>query len=263
VISPDGRFLYVGCSGTHDVHGFRIGPHGELHPVPHSPFLANNTPDGMAFTPDGQRLFVSSVATQPQLVPGEVGLWTFTVNDDGSLTTVGRRLDAAGGGGGAIVAPGGRHLLVTDFFDNNVAAYETDTLRQLPGSPQPSNGLAPSLNSVATLPNLGPRASFTARSHANLVTFDAVTSTDEDGRIARYHWNFGDGTTLADGGLRPSHTYRQPGTYRATLTGYTPLCVGSTAARTAQPVRIGTTPTVSVSEQPPLAVVGKAVDRSI
>jgi DNA-binding beta-propeller fold protein YncE len=259
-ISPDGQFLYVSCSASHDVHGFRIGPNGELHPVPHSPFLANNTPEGMAVTLDGHTLYVSSVATQPEIVRDEVGLWTFTVNADGSLTTVGSRLDAAGGGAGAIITPDGRHLLVTDFFNHSVAAYEAHTLHQLAGSPQPSLGVAPALNSVVTLPNLGPRASFDAVSHGNIATFDATASSDDDGRVARYDWNFGDGTTLADGGPLPSHSYHQPGTYLATLvvtdnegcsrslyyTGYTPVCVGSAAAGTVRQVRIGTAPSRTV-----------------
>jgi len=254
LLSPDGRFLYVACSATHDVYGFRIGPNGELHPVPNSPFMANNTPEGMAFAPDGRTLFVSDVATEPTLVLDEAGLWTFSVNDDGSLTPARPRLDASGSGGGAAITPDGRHLLVTGFFDNDVAAYESATLRQLPGSPRPSMGLAPSLNSVAMLPNLGPRASLTARSRGNVATFDATASSDPDGRVARYDWEFGDGTTLANGGPRPSHAYRQPGSFQVTVvvtdnegcsaslfyTGYNLVCVGSAIAQAATLVRIGT-----------------------
>jgi PKD repeat protein len=48
------------------------------------------------------------------------------------------------------------------------------------------------------------------------VNFSSAGSTDLDGRITSYAWNFGDGatTTLAN----PSHTYASPGTYAATLT---------------------------------------------
>jgi PKD repeat protein len=48
------------------------------------------------------------------------------------------------------------------------------------------------------------------------VTFDGSGSTDPDGTIDSYSWNFGDGATLA--ATNPSHTYTSAGTYTATLT---------------------------------------------
>ncbi len=50
------------------------------------------------------------------------------------------------------------------------------------------------------------------------VTFDGSGSNDPDGTIVTYNWNFGDGTTLSDGGPTPSHTYATAGTYNVTLT---------------------------------------------
>ncbi len=48
------------------------------------------------------------------------------------------------------------------------------------------------------------------------VSFDGSTSTDADGSIADYAWNFGDNT--AGAGPTPSaHTYAAPGTYHVTL----------------------------------------------
>lgn len=46
--------------------------------------------------------------------------------------------------------------------------------------------------------------------------FDASGSTDPDGKITEYLWNFGDKTTGK--GLRVRHAYRLPGEYHATLT---------------------------------------------
>jgi PKD repeat protein len=54
------------------------------------------------------------------------------------------------------------------------------------------------------------------------VTFDGTGSSDPDGKIVTYQWDFGDGTPLtipagsADG-ARVSHTYRTEGMYRAGL----------------------------------------------
>ena len=249
-ITPDGKFLYVACALAQTVYGFRIGPNGELTAVPHSPWPAATTPEGLAITPDGSRLFVTSVGTQPEVSPDDDGLWTFDIGDDGDLTLVGRRSSAATGPGVA-TTPDGQHLFVSNFFANTVSAFEVDTLGELAGSPTPSLGFAPSFNSVALPPNQGPSASFTVDSDGELATFDATESADRDGRIARYDWEFGDGTTLPDGGPRPSHVYGHPGAFRVKLvvtdnegcstaliyTGRTAMCTGSVAGRATQLVR--------------------------
>lgn len=43
------------------------------------------------------------------------------------------------------------------------------------------------------------------------VTLDASGSSDPDGSIRSYVWDFSDGTTAA--GARVTHTYRESGTY--------------------------------------------------
>ncbi len=48
------------------------------------------------------------------------------------------------------------------------------------------------------------------------VTFDASESTDPDGNIVSYEWNFGDGTTSTEKTVE--HTYTQQGNYTVTLT---------------------------------------------
>ncbi|MEM7219920.1 MAG: PKD domain-containing protein, partial [Pseudomonadota bacterium] len=50
------------------------------------------------------------------------------------------------------------------------------------------------------------------------VTADASGSTDEFGTIVRYDWDFGDGTTLMDGGASASHTYTTTGVFTVTVT---------------------------------------------
>jgi DNA-binding beta-propeller fold protein YncE len=244
-VTPDGRYLYVVCSLSQLVYGFRIGPDGDLEPVPGSPVAAPKTPEGLAVTPDGRRLFVTSVGTQPEVSPDDDGLWTFGIGADGALTVIGRRSDAATGPG-VTTTPDGRYLYVSNFFANTVSAFETDTLRQLPGSPAPSLGMAPSFNAATVAPNQGPHASFTVRSRRQLTRFDATTSSDRDGRITRYDWDFGDGTTLPNGGPTPSHLYRDTRDHRVTLvvtdnegcsrslvfTGRTALCTGGPAATT-------------------------------
>ena len=47
------------------------------------------------------------------------------------------------------------------------------------------------------------------------VRFDATASSDADGQITSYEWNFGDGMTGT--GAMPEHTFQQPGTYEVRL----------------------------------------------
>ena len=67
--------------------------------------------------------------------------------------------------------------------------------------------------------NKPPKASFTF-SPANPKVRKEVqftdTSTDEDGQIASWHWEFGDGDTSSE--KNPTHKYRAKGTYTTILT---------------------------------------------
>lgn len=65
-------------------------------------------------------------------------------------------------------------------------------------------------------PNLEPTAGITATVVDLTVTVDGATSTDEDGTIADYLWDFGDGATAS--GSSASHAYAAAGTYTVTLT---------------------------------------------
>jgi PKD repeat protein len=64
--------------------------------------------------------------------------------------------------------------------------------------------------------NVAPTASFTSSCSNLACTFDASASTDPDGTIASYAWDFGDGTSGT--GPSPSHSYAAPGSYIVTLT---------------------------------------------
>ncbi len=69
-------------------------------------------------------------------------------------------------------------------------------------------------------PNELPTAGFTISVDLGqtplVVTFDASSSSDPDGTLVSYAWKFGDGGTGT--GVRPTHTYREPGMYRVDLT---------------------------------------------
>lgn len=69
---------------------------------------------------------------------------------------------------------------------------------------------------AAAASNLPPAASFSRFANGLSVSFDASASSDSDGLIADYAWNFGDGSTGS--GRTVSHSYASAGSYNVTLT---------------------------------------------
>jgi PKD repeat protein len=64
--------------------------------------------------------------------------------------------------------------------------------------------------------NEAPTAAFTSASDFLTARFDAGSSSDADGTVTGYAWDFGDGTTGT--GRTATHTYGAAGTYAVTLT---------------------------------------------
>ncbi|WP_209642094.1 beta-propeller fold lactonase family protein [Kibdelosporangium banguiense] len=244
-VTPDGRFLYVPCSGSQEVFGFRIEPDGELTPVPGSRFDAPDVPIAAVATPDGRHLYVADgglIASTSQLVSA------YRIKDNGALVRLG---DFTAGRAPVALTPtpNGEHLYVSNINSWDVAGFRIEKdgqLETVEGSPFPTGGRQPAFQSIVVKPNLGPVAQFSAypTPAGRPATFDATGSRDPDGRIARYDWDFGDGTVLQNGGATPAHVYQQAGTYHVRLTvtdnencsaklvytGTSVLCAGSAAA---------------------------------
>ena len=76
------------------------------------------------------------------------------------------------------------------------------------------------VNIQVTPPNIPPNAVASAVPASGtaplLVNFSGTASSDSDGTIVSYQWNFGDGNTGT--AVTTSHTYNSPGTYISTLT---------------------------------------------
>lgn len=72
-------------------------------------------------------------------------------------------------------------------------------------------------NVVAAAPNVLPTAAFAATSNGLTTTVDAGASTDVDGSIASYAWNWGDGSP-AGSGATATHLYGASGSYTVELT---------------------------------------------
>jgi chitodextrinase len=69
---------------------------------------------------------------------------------------------------------------------------------------------------AGTAPNQPPVAAYTSSCTFLACTFDGSASTDPDGTITSYAWDFGDGTTAT--GPTASHTFAAGGTYHVALT---------------------------------------------
>lgn len=233
-ISPDGRFLYIG--GSSGVRTFSIGSGGTLDQADSQPGPA----DALLVSPDGRVLYAADGGA------GEIR--RLPLGADG----------VPGASLGPITATGAPAALAADAAGGRLYAHDSAARRAfgfaLDGSGAPG-ALAGSPfdvlvsgsigGSVAITPEQPPVAAFTTKVNNRRVSFDARTSADPGGdQIARYDWEFSDGTRVRDGGAQITRRFggKRP---KATLTvsdaagcstdyvsdGHTPYCNGSGKAR--------------------------------
>jgi 6-phosphogluconolactonase (cycloisomerase 2 family) len=253
-ITPDGRRLYLISQDTDQIFGFAIGAGGEPTPLPGSPYRVSSFPEGIAVSPDGHFVYTASLGAGGRGVgPGAVS--GFAVAAGGSLVPVpGSPVEAGHFPVEVTVVPDGRFL----YASGGDATGELSAFRIGPGGrplplaagPFDTGGAGPAYGSVSVLPDQGPSARFAARADGRAVSFDASGSADADGSVARYRWDFGDGTTLSTADPRATHLYPRAGTFRATLvvtddegcsttmvsTGRAVLCNGGAAAATSSDI---------------------------
>lgn len=95
-------------------------------------------------------------------------------------------------------------------------AGAVDEVAVYPSALSPAQILAHAQLGQGITPNQAPTAAFTETVTDLTVSFDGSGSTDPDGTVASYAWNFGDGQTGT--GPTAQHVYGAAGTYTATLT---------------------------------------------
>jgi PKD repeat protein len=103
---------------------------------------------------------------------------------------------------------------------------------------------------VLPVPNQPPAAAFTEVCDGLGCVFAAGTSSDPEGELAAYEWDFGDAATAA--GVTAAHTYAAAGTYTVTLT--VTDAAGATA-RASRPVTVEAPVEPPPAEPPPAAEI--------
>ena len=225
-ITPDGRCYYVSApedlAQVGRVYGFSVNANGTLSTASGSPYTLNggSHPLTIAASPDSQHIYVATRLTNT--------VNAFNVAANCSLSTVSGSPFATGGTNGKSLAltPDGGRLYVVNQTGNTISGFNVNqtsgALALIPGSPFATGGVEADLESIVITPNQPPAAAFSPGTLApagQASSFDAGVSADSDGgTVSRYDWDFGDGSTLPDGGPTPQHTYNQPGTYTVQLT---------------------------------------------
>ncbi len=248
-ITPDGKTAYVTNQGSDSVTPIDTATNtpGLAIPVSSAPF--HSGPLAVAVTPDGKTAYVADFgAGSNSVTPIDTA-----TNTPGAAIPVGAPTAVA-------ITPDGKTAYVTNFGSDSVTPIDTATNK--PGVAIPVGG---DPFAVAVTPDQGPVARFSATGSAvgQAAGFDASASSDPDGTVASYHWDFGDGSTQTTTSPTTTHTYATAGAHTVTLTvtddagcstaqtftGQTVSCNGSPAARISHQVTI-TTVTVHASVSP-------------
>lgn len=234
-ITPDGAQVYVTNLGSNTVSAIDTATNLVLgQPIP-----VGQGPVDVAISPDGKRAYVANLV-------GE----SLSIVDTQARATL-LELKGITEALGVAVTPDGKTVYATEFIEAG-ALVPVDTSPPQLGAPIPLGQKKPGL--IAIVPDQPPVAAFsTPRARPGVeVAFDASASTDPDGTIATYAWNFGDRGGAHVQAPKATHSFAAPGTYSVNLTltdnencstslvftGQTASCNGSSLASATQKVTV-------------------------
>lgn len=244
VLTPDGRHLYA-SSHADGILGFDVGAGGSLSELDPPATATGAKVTSLAISADGKSLYAAADS------PSGDRLLQYTIGAAGALAAKDpASLPLANGPHDLAITPDGRSLYVAagdlELFDLDATGLAS------PKAPAAVD-LVKAVGVVVS-PNQAPVARFevAVAPAGSAVAFDARTASDPDGSITRYDWDFGDGTTLPNGGPQVGHVYAQPGTYEVKLvvtdnegastltifTGNSVLGNGSPAAATSRLIQV-------------------------
>jgi 6-phosphogluconolactonase (cycloisomerase 2 family) len=240
---PGRLFAFVVSGGSNGVASFAIEADGGLSQSGATAALGTASFKLFAASPDGRYIFVADYYNNKIL--------TVAIAADGvpSLRPGGLPVERPESVG---VSPDGRFLIfyLGGGSENQLgtAAINADgSLTDLPFGTPWSSGEP---ERIVFQPQPAPvaRFDFVAGVTGQPTRFDATGSTG----AARFEWDFGDGTKLADGGPTPTHAYAQAGSFTVTLktfdrngcssghvyNGQSTVCPGGAATATARTIEI-------------------------
>ena len=234
-IGPRGGRAFVTNHASDSVSAFSPGGGSFLG----SPIPVGTEPTGIASTPSGSFVYAASAADG-----------SLTQIDTGIELPIGAPLDFPGATGVAIT-PDGLQGYVTDGGGSAVSVLDINRNVLAGAVPVGDKPVA-----VAVVPNQGPTASFwvspTQRRAKKRLTFHASGSTDSDGKITSYSWDFGDRGKAEGPQQTRAHSYRRKGIYFVTLkvtdnegcssetvfTGQTASCTGNPLSTVTVPIKV-------------------------
>ncbi len=243
----DGRALFVSDGGPTLSNGvtsvYFTGPAtgGRVAPLAGGSAVGVKNPDGSYTLPaDVSDAATEQVVTVDQLLPPAIpASIQITTGDQQSVSTAqpfpialsGRVLD---GSGNSVPGTPVRFEIASGSasFGGTTIANVTSTPDGIATAPQLTAGTisgpvvvtatagTATAQFLETVTNIAPVASFTATPTSGKaplpVAFDGSASSDTDGTIVSYAWDFGDGTTST--GITTTHTYTIGGTFSPQLT---------------------------------------------
>lgn len=253
-ITPDGKYLYANDYVVSQITGYSLDSEGKVTPLPQGAVPTGGlTPQGMAISPDSRHLFAANIAG--------LNIAAFNIGDDGSITHApGSPFPASDlGPTGVQVSPDGKNLYVSHQLlyplPMKLGIYDIrddGSLSEVPNSPVDTGVIFTDFQPVAISPNQGPTARLKMSRGSGGITFDASASTDPDGYVATYEWDFGDGQ-IQTGGAKMTHGFPRSGTYNVAVravddegcsdqfiyTGRIALCNAAPRGRATLQVRVG------------------------
>jgi len=245
-VTPDGKFLYVGNATSEDLSAYSIGTDGALSPVAGSPFSTEGGPLGLAVAPNGMYLYTAHIAWEPNV-------WGYSIGAGGALgPLLGAPFPTGGSrGNSAIVSPDGKHLYTTNHDSHNLSAFSVTGNGAL--SPMAGSPIATDKGplQVAMTPDQGPAAAFSATPTpaGNPLQLDATASSDPDGSVLSYRWDFGDGHDQVSSTSTTAHVFESAGDYTVTLTVTDDAGCSTTQTFTGQTAGCNGSPLAVVSHQ--------------
>jgi streptogramin lyase len=221
---PDGNLWFTDPGNPTTATSRAIGRITTEGAISYSPATLplDHFPAYIAAGPDGNMWFTDAAST------AAIG----RITPDGAITEFSAGLNENGNPGPAGIAPGADgNLWFTNTSIGSIGRITPDGVISLFSedlSTRPGAGIAPGADgnlwfTEPSLPAIGrigtegasPNAAFTVTCNGLSCNFDGTGSTDPDGSIAFYLWDFGDGTSGA--GATAQHTYATGGTYQVVL----------------------------------------------